>query len=80
MHLLILFAIGKKGSIIILTSDIYKDLRHYCDDCKFSYRQIRANNVDSDQTAPEEAGPTLFLISSASLDALLYGKTMLFKL
>ena len=45
-------------------------------------RQVWANSVDPDQTAPEGAvwsGSTLFAILPASLDAVLYDKTTRFK-
>ena len=46
----------------------------YRNDPKFSDKQVWTNSVDPDQTAPR--GSTLFAISSASLDALRYGKAI----
>ena len=39
----------------------------YRNDPKFSDRYAWANSADPDQTAPREAGSTLFAIPSASL-------------
>ena len=54
----------------------------YHDDLKFSDRQVWANSVDPDQTAPRgtvSSGSTLFAILSASFGWSLYGKATLLK-
>ena len=56
----------------------------YFNDPKFSDRQVWANNVDPDpkeQSDQEQSdqGPNCLLFHLHSLDALLYGKTTLFK-
>ena len=48
--------------------------KKYRSDLKFSDRQVWANSVDPDQTAPTGAvwlGPTLFAIPSASFDRII---------
>ena len=56
---------------------------YYCyrNDTKFSERQVWANAIDPDQTAPEQSGQDLhcLLLSLQLLNALLYGKVTLFK-
>ena len=51
--------------------------KHYPNDLKFSDRQVWANSVDPDQTAPLSAIPSVFLY--VFLYTLFYGKVTLLK-
>ena len=74
-----IFSAKRNNSISCL--EIIRTVQNFKSDyrnvCKFSDRQIWANSVDPDQTAPQ--GPHCLPFQLHRLDTLLYGKATLFK-